>query len=214
MQDWDYVTSGHPADCSCEECTGEAPNRMPEETPEGYSPDEQGPDEISAGEIIDSGGDRTGSGRRPPIPNWTRALLMTAALSIAGVVASVFVESYVPFCLLLGFSVLYCVERWSGYYTWKHKSVGKVYRLVLNLSLLSLLGLLTWSGVLLFSQRFMQSPLIGSLMFVFEFAFFVWLCKVASRNSWRHPSMKLTVFSVIGVFLIFAFAGVQPLSRL
>jgi hypothetical protein len=212
MQDWDYVTSGHPGACCCEECTDEGPSKMPEETPEAHSPDEPGPGEISAGEVIDSGGDRTGSGCRPPIPNWTRVLLMIAAVSIAGVVASVFVESYVPFCLLLGFSVFYCVERWSGYYTWKHKSVGKVYRLVLNLSLLSLLGLLTWSGVLLFTQRFMQSPLVGSILFVFEFAVFVWLCRVASRNSWRQPSMKLTVFSVIGVFLIFAFAGVQPLS--
>jgi uncharacterized membrane protein YsdA (DUF1294 family) len=137
---------------------------------------------------------------------------LIAALSLAGLAISPFVESFIPFSLLLGFSVFYSVERWSGYYTWKHKIAGRIYRLALNLSVLSLLGLLVWSGVLLFSQRFMQSPLVGSLVFVFEFAVFIWLCRVASRNSWRQPSMKLTVLSVIGLFLVFSFAGVQPLS--
>jgi hypothetical protein len=58
----------------------------------------------------------------------------------------------------------------------------------------------------------MQNPLVGSLVFVFEFAVFIWLCRVASKNSWRQPRMKLTVLSVIGLFLVFSFAGVQPLS--
>jgi len=151
-------------------------------------------------------------GHKPRIPNRLAAALVIVALSVAGLVISKFVGSYIPFWLLFGVSVFYCVERWSSYYTRKHKTVGSVYRLVLNLSLLSLLGLLVWSGVLLFSQRFVQSPLVGSLLFVFEFAVFVWLCKVVSRNSWRRPSMKLTVFSVVGLLLLFSFAGVQPLS--
>lgn len=212
MRDWDYVGGSHPPDCSCEECTGEGLSRMEEETPDAYASDEPGPGGSSHEEMLDSGGGRRASGRRPHISNWPKVLLLMPALSIAGIVASIFVGNFIPFALLLGFSVFYCVERWSGYYTWKHKIVGRLYRLVLNLSLLSLLGLLIWSGVLLFSQRFMQSPLVGSLVFVFEFAVFIWLCRVVSRNSWRQPSMKLTVFSVIGLFLIFSFAGVQPLS--
>jgi len=58
----------------------------------------------------------------------------------------------------------------------------------------------------------MQSPLTGSLVFVFEFVVFIWLCRVVSRNSWRQPSMKLTLSSAILLLLIFSFAGVQPLS--
>jgi len=212
MQDWDYVTGDHPPDCSCEECTGEGLSGMEEETADGYTPDEPGPGGSSFERTADSGTGRRASGRRPYIPDWPKAASVIAGLSIAGIVASMFVGNFIPFALLFGFSVFYCVERWSGYYTWKRKNVGRVYRLVLNLSLLSLLGLLVWSGVMLFSQRFMQSPLAGSLIFVFEFAAFIWLCRVVSRNNRRQPSMTLTVFSVIGLFLIFSFAGVQPLS--
>jgi hypothetical protein len=94
----------------------------------------------------------------------------------------------------------------------RYRSVGRIYRLILNLSALSLLGLLIWSGILLFTQQFMQSPLIGSLIFVLELAVFIWLCRVISKNSWRQPSMKLTVLSLICLFLIFSFAGVQPMA--
>jgi hypothetical protein len=185
---------------------------MEEATPAAYTPYELGSGESSSEEVVDSEAGQRPSGRRAPTPNWPKAASVIAAVSIAGIAASMFVGNFVPFALLLGFSVFYCVERWSGYYTWEHEVVGRIYRLVLNLSLLSLLGLLVWSGVMLFSQRFTQSPLAGSLMFVFELAVFVWLCRVVSRNSRRQPSMKLTVFSVIGLFLIFSFAGVQPLA--
>jgi hypothetical protein len=212
MQDWDYVGGDHPPDCSCEECAGAGLSGMEEGTPDGYTADEPGPGGSSSEETTDSEAGRRPSGSGRNIPNWPKAAAVMAALSIAGIAASMFVGNFIPFALLLAFSIFYCVDRWSGYYTWEHEIVGRVYRLVLNLSLLSLLGLLFWSGVLLFNQRFMQSPLAGSLMFVFEFAVFIWLCRVVSRNGRRQPSMKLTVFSVIGLFLIFSFAGVQPLS--
>jgi len=150
--------------------------------------------------------------RRPQIPNWLKALLLIFALSIVGLMASSFVGSLIPFWLLFGFSVFYSAEKWLSYYTRKYKIVGRIYRLILNLSLLSLLGLLVWSGALLFTQRFMQNPLVGSLVFLVEIATFIWLCRVVSKNIWRQPSMKLTVFSLICLFFIFSFAGVQPLS--
>ena len=139
-------------------------------------------------------------------------MLLIGALSIGGLIASQFVGSLIPFWLLFGFSVFFSIEKWLGYYTRKYKIVGRIYRLILNLSLLSLLGLLVWSGVSLFTQQFMQSPLIGSLLFIAELGVFIWLCRVVSRNGWRQPSMKLTVFSLVCLFLIFSFAGVQPLS--
>jgi hypothetical protein len=207
-----YFEGDHPLGCSCEECAGVGLSGMEEETPDAYIPYEPGPGGSPPEEVVDSEADGRAAGRRTHIPNWPKAAAVIAALSIAGIAASMFVGDFVPFALLLGFSVFYCVERWSGYYTWDHKNAGRVYRLVLNLSLLSLLGLLVWSGVMLFSQRFMHSPLAGSLMFVFEVAVFVWLCRVVSRNGRRQPSTKLTVVSVIGLFLIFSFAGVQPLA--
>jgi hypothetical protein len=207
-----YVGADHPLDCSCEEWADAAQGGMEEETPDAYTLCEPGFGESSSEQVIDSEAGQRTSGRRAPIPNWPKAAAVIAALSIAGIAASMFVGNFIPFALLLGFSVFYCVETWSGYYTWEHEVVGRIYRLILNLSLLALLGLLVWSGVMLFSQRFTQSPLAGSLMFVFEGAVFVWLYRVVSRNSRRQPSMKLTVVSVIGLFLIFSFAGVQPLA--
>jgi len=133
-------------------------------------------------------------------------------LAIVILIVAVGPFSFIPLWLLLGVSLIYCIEKWLTYYTRKYRIVGRIYRLILNLSVLSLLGLLVWSGMSLFTQQFVQGPLIGSLLFLAELAVFIWLCRVVSRNSWRQPSMKLTVFSVIGLFLIFSFAGVQPLS--
>jgi hypothetical protein len=143
---------------------------------------------------------------------WLLSLLFIFALSLVGWGIHVLISSFIPFWLLLGFSVIYSIEKWLNYPTIKYKTAGRIYRLILNISVLSLLGLLIWSGVLLFTQQFMQSPLIGSLLFVLELAVFIWLCRVVSKNSWRQPSMKLTVLSLVCLFLIFSFAGVQPMA--
>lgn len=143
---------------------------------------------------------------------WLLSLLFVFALSLAGWGIKVLIGSLIPLWLLLGFSVIHSIEKWLSFPTIRYKTVGRIYRLILNLSVLSLLGLLAWSGVLLFTQQFMQSPLIGSLLFVFELAIFIWLCRVVSKNSWRQPSLKLTIFSLICLFLIFSFAGVQPIT--
>ncbi len=144
--------------------------------------------------------------------NWLIALLLIFALSIVGLGISMFVGSFIPFWLIFGFSFIYSIEKWLHYFTRKYKAIGKVYRLLLNLSILSLLGLLIWSGIKLFSQQFVQSTLIGSLIFIAEFILFIWMWRVVSKNSWRWPSMKLTVFSLVCLSLIFAFAGVQPMA--
>jgi hypothetical protein len=143
---------------------------------------------------------------------WLLSLLFVFALSLVGWGIKVLIGSFIPLWLLIGFSIIYSIEKWLSYPTIRYKTVGMIYRLILNLSVLSLLGLLIWSGVLLFTQQFMQSPLIGSLLFVFEFAVFIWLCRVISKNSWRQPSMKLTVIFLVCLFLIFSFAGVQPMT--
>ena len=146
------------------------------------------------------------------IQNWLIAILLIFALCIVGLGISIFVGNFIPLWLMLGFSLIFSVEKWFHYYTRRHKGLGKLYRLLLNLSILSLLGLIVWSGIKLFSQQFVYSQLIGSLIFLAELVFFVWLCRIVSKNSWRWPSMKLTVFSLICLFVIFAFAGVSPFT--
>lgn len=144
--------------------------------------------------------------------NWLLSLTLVFALSLTGWGISVLISNFIPLWLLLGFSVIFSIEKWLFYYTRKYKIIGKIYRAVLNLSLLSLLGLLIWSGVSLFTQQFMLNPIVGSLVFLAELVLFIWFWRVVSRNSWRQPSMKLTVLSVICLFVVFAFAGVQPFS--
>jgi glucan phosphoethanolaminetransferase (alkaline phosphatase superfamily) len=140
------------------------------------------------------------------------AVILIFILTLAGYGISVLVSSRIPLWLLLGVSVIYSIEKWFNYYMRKYKIAGKIYRLVLNLSLVSLLGLLIWSSFSLFNQQFMQSPLVGSLVFLLELAIFIWSCRVISKNSWRQPSMKLTILSLLCLFLIFSFAGVQPMA--
>jgi len=129
-----------------------------------------------------------------------------------GLGISVLVGFYLPLWLLFGFSLFFSIEKWLYYPTRKYKYLGKLYRLILNLSILSLLGFLVWSGIKLFSSQFTQSALIGSLLFVAELIFFIWMWRVVARNSWRWPSMKLTIISLIALAIIFAFAGVQPIA--
>jgi len=144
---------------------------------------------------------------------WLFSLLLIFALLLVGWGISVLVNSFIPLWLSLGFSVIYSIEKWLSYYTRKYKIVGKIYRAILNLSIISLFGLLIWSGFSLFTQQFMQNPLMGSIVFLAELVIFIWLWRVVAKNSWRQPSMKLTVVSLICLFVIFAFAGVQPFSE-
>jgi len=150
--------------------------------------------------------------RRPRIPNWLKALLLILTLSLVGLRISTFVESYIPFWLLLGFSLFYSIETWFYHPTRRHKGLGKLYRLILNLSVLSLLGLLTWSSIKLFSQQPLHSPLVGALVFLAQLMLLIWVGRVVSRNSWRWPSMKLTVLWLSVVGIVLAFAGVQPMA--
>ena len=212
INDRDYIRGRHPPNCSCAECTNKRLNKMRAGTHEDYIYNRPSFRTSPFGKRIDNTGGQKTYRHRPHIPNWLKPMLLIGALSIGGLIASRFVGSLIPFWLLFGSSVFFSIEKWLSYYTRKYKVVGRIYRLILNLSLLSLLGLLVWSGVSLFTQQFMQSPLIGSLVFLLELAVFIWLCRVLSKNGWRQPSMKLTVFSLICLFFIFSFAGVQPLS--
>lgn len=151
-------------------------------------------------------------GHNIQVQNWLIALMLTFALSIVGLGISMFVGSFIPLWLILGFSIIYSIEKWFSYFTRKYKGIGKLYRFLLNLSVLSLLGLLVWTGIELFSQQFVQNSLVGSLVFLAEFIFFIWMWKVVAKNSWRWPSMKLTIFSLLCLCVIFAFAGVQPMA--
>jgi hypothetical protein len=150
---------------------------------------------------------------KQPIQKWMLALFLLFATSVLGTAVSVIIGSSIPFWLCFGFSLIFSGERWFNYYTRKFKAIGQSYRLLLNLTILLVFGILIWSGIALFSQRFLRSPLEGSLIFLAEVAFVIWLWRVVAKNSWRSPSMKLTIFTLIIISIVLAFAGVQPLAN-
>ena len=145
------------------------------------------------------------------ITTWLIALLFVFAFSLCGLGVSLFVGSFTPLWMSLGFSVVFSIERWFRKTT-ARKAIGRVYRLLLNLGILSALSLLVWSGIQLFSGQTASKPIVDSMLLLAEFVLFVWLWKVVARNSWRWPSMKLTIFSLLCVAVVFAFAGVAPFS--
>jgi hypothetical protein len=153
---------------------------------------------------------------RRKLPGWLTTLLLIFSLAIVGFGISALAVSNLPFGMLLGFSCVLGIEKWRTYQAQRQRGIGGFfggfYRLLLNLGTLSLFGLIVWLGVKLFSGQYASNLLGGILLLLAELACFVWLCKVVAKNSWRWPSMKLTVFSLICVFLILSFTGVQPMA--
>ena len=145
------------------------------------------------------------------IPSWVLAVLFILTLSVVGWGISKFAGTFIPLWILFGFSLIFSIEKWLYHGLKKYKAIGVLYRIFLNLSILFIIGVIIWAGINLFSMKFTQIPLIGSLIFIGELIFFIWLWRVVRRNNWRQPSMKLTVFSLLAIAIIFSFAGVQPL---
>jgi len=132
---------------------------------------------------------------------------------MVGLGISKFIGTHIPFWILFGFSLIYSIEKWFYYWLRKYKAVGTLYRILLNLSILFLISIIVWTGIKLFSTGFIYDPLIGSLIFIGELVFLIWLWRVVGKNSWRKPSMKLTIFVLLVIGVIFAFAGVQPMAN-
>ncbi len=202
----------HPKDCQCPECEwhrhlkGKDDILPPKEFPLKPIPDKQREDE-----------QHNPPPKLPPkLPRvkgensnkWLVFLVVIACLIFVGFIINQFTGSLIPFWLLLGFLILLLIQQIR-----KGKPISSVYKLILNLSILSLFGFLVWSGIKLFSHQFLNNPIIGSITFIEEFVLFIWIGRIISRNSRQRPSMKLTIFCIVAIFLILAFAGVAPFSE-
>jgi hypothetical protein len=146
----------------------------------------------------------------PKMGKWEMALICIVGLTLLGLGIGVFAGNNISFWVLSGFSCILVLEKWLINSITKFKIIHGLYKLLLNLSLLSLLGLLIWSGIQLFSHQFFKTALIGSLIFIGEFVIFVIIWKFTAKHGSQWPSMKLTIFSLIAIFFVFAYAGVSP----
>jgi curved DNA-binding protein CbpA len=154
----------------------------------------------------------TESKRHFTLSNRSKLLALLLVPAAIGLLIFAYVKSLIPFWMLLAFSITFVVDKWFKSPIHKHHPLGILYRVLLNVGLLGFLGFGIWTATKLFSGHFMSSSLIGSLVFMSECVFFVWLGIMVGRNSWRRPSMKLTIAVLVATFLIFAFAGVEPMA--
>ena len=86
-------------------------------------------------------------------------------------------------------------------------------KLCLNLAILTGLVFLIRYGYLLFVAH-SEEALKGSIILIVGIAAWVAVIKFSRSRKyrWAKPSFKLTTLSVVAILLIFAFAGVQPVS--
>jgi hypothetical protein len=201
LSDRDYIRGNHPPNCSCVDCVNKRLGIKSQNIKSQRNIPEN---------KIGSQSNNTKIKQREKLPSWLKAILFLSVFAIIGVLLCWKLGTDVPLWVLFGFSIIFSLEKWFHYQLGKNKVLGKLYRLLLNLVFLSLLGILIWTGIKLFSKEFVQNALIGSSIFICELGIFIWFWRVLARNSWRWPSLKLTVFSLIVLFIIFAFAGVQP----
>jgi len=74
------------------------------------------------------------------------------------------------------------------------------------------LGFVIWSGYRLFTHQ--TTPVNGTLAFLTSFVFLIWINSLLRKRSYRYikPSYKMVFGAVIGILLVFAFAGIEPFS--
>ncbi len=86
--------------------------------------------------------------------------------------------------------------------------------LKLFLSLLVIFGFvdIIYRSYILFTHQI--SPVMGTVMFLAEVGFWIWLITVLRRPKYRYskPSFKLIFVSLLGIILVCTFAGIEPLS--
>lgn len=98
----------------------------------------------------------------------------------------------------------------------KHKSHTSRFswiKLLLALAVPVCLVAAIWTGNVLFFARQID-PVLGTLVFVVEVGLLFWIIYMlrSSRYRWRTPSFNLVFFSILGLALICAFAGIEPLA--
>jgi len=101
---------------------------------------------------------------------------------------------------------------WNKKISKHHKLYTRLIKLSLNIAILAGLVFLLWYGYCLFSEHEIE-PLKGSIILIFSLAVWIALIKYVFRKyEYSKPSFKLTTFSILIVFIILTFAGVEPLS--
>jgi len=99
----------------------------------------------------------------------------------------------------------------ATYHIRRRTHLRRLCKLLLNLSILALFGFLVWFGGELFTGQWPHSPAGGATVFVAALIALILLFRLGIQSPWP-PSMGITVLSLVLLFAILAFAGVEPLA--
>ena len=88
----------------------------------------------------------------------------------------------------------------------------KLHKLFVNLLVITGLGLVVWTGYLLFTHQ--TDTTLGTVALLLEIGFLIWIISVLRSRKYKRikPSFKLVFFSLLAITLICAFAGIEPLN--
>jgi S1-C subfamily serine protease len=88
----------------------------------------------------------------------------------------------------------------------------KIRKLFINLLVIAGLGLVAWTGYLLFTHQ--TDATSGTVTFLLEVGFIIWIISVLRSHKYKRikPSFKLVFFSLLGIALVCSFAGIEPMS--
>ena len=88
----------------------------------------------------------------------------------------------------------------------------RIRKLFLNLLVITGLGLAAWTGYLVFTHQ--TTPIKGTIIFLAMVGFLIWVISAVRSRKYRYtkPSFKLVFWTLVGIFLVCAFAGIEPMS--
>lgn len=110
-------------------------------------------------------------------------------------------------------SLLYMLRKPRSIIIWRWNSIPiSVRKLLLSLLVIIGLVLVARNGYLLFTHQ--TATVRGTIIFLAELGLWIWIISIlrSYRYRRRKPSFKLVFFSLLGIGLVCAFAGIEPLA--
>lgn len=103
------------------------------------------------------------------------------------------------------------IRKWIPRRAWRGIPLG-IRKLFINLLVITGLGLAAWTGYLLFTHQ--TAPVRGTIIFLVAVGFLIWIISLLHSRRYRYakPSFKLVFSSLLGITLVCAFAGIEPLA--
>lgn len=150
--------------------------------------------------------------REKPWMPWLKTALSVLAGFLAGLVISNISEIGYSLPLITGASAIFAIDKWHRRLTTRFGLLGALYKLVLNLAVLALVGLIIWAGVQIIRLSLDTDYSAYVFILIVELVIFVYLARVLSTNSWRRPKLVPTFFLALFIAIGLAFAGVEPLA--